>query len=318
MKIVTLNHPYAADVVEENPIVLAMGFFDGVHLAHQAVINKAKQIAQKKHLKLAVMTFDKHPKIIYQHQDEETFKYLSTLPRKEALMADLGVDILYVVKFNDDFARLTPQAFVDDYMVGLNTDTVVAGFDYTYGKKAIANMQTLSDFARTRFEIVTVNERDYLGEKIGSTKVRELLDHSQIKAANHLLGYVYQTTGKVVHGEARGRKLGFPTANIQSIAPEWPLGLGIYAVEIKIGDTWYQAMASIGKNVTFHVDNPVTVEINILDFNADIYGEIVTIKWHHYLRGEIKFESVTGLIAQLKADQKATLNYFKAQKENKK
>ena len=311
MQVIELVHPYAPTQIKPTPVVLALGFFDGVHRAHQAVIETAQKVARKKKMPLAVMTFNIHPAIVYRHVNEASFRYLSTTERKQELMADLGVDILYVVHFNPAFAKLAPQAFVDQYLVALHADTVVAGFDYTYGQRAVANMQTLASFAQDRFEIVTVAEHDYQGTKIGSTLIREELDRGQIDAANQLLGYIYRTTGEVVHGEARGRELGFPTANIAATQPERLPGIGIYAVRMFVRDQWYLGMASIGRNVTFHDDNPVTVEINLLDFNGDIYAETVRVEWHHYLRGEVKFESAAQLIEQLHQDKADTRAYFK-------
>ncbi|AXN35633.1 riboflavin biosynthesis protein RibF [Latilactobacillus curvatus] len=310
MRVIELIHPYSKEQVPADQVVLALGFFDGVHRGHQAVIRKAKQIAVQKGLPLAVMTFDIHPAIVYRNADRESFRYLSTVERKQELMAELGVDVFYIVHFNEAFAQLAPQTFVDQYLVALHADTVVAGFDYTYGKKEIANMTTLSDYAKGRFAIVTVAEHDHNGAKIGSTLVREDLDAGKIAEANELLGYVYQTTGEVVHGEARGRELGFPTANIESQRPERLPGIGIYAVRFLVRNQWYIGMASIGRNVTFHSNNPVTVEINLLDFNGDIYGEQVKVDWYHYLRGEVKFDSAEALIDQLHQDEADTRTYF--------
>ena len=310
MRVIELIHPYSKEQVPAEEIVLALGFFDGVHRAHQAVIKTAKDLAVQQNRPLAVMTFDIHPAIVYRNVNQDDFRYLSTVERKQELMADLGVDILYVVHFNDGFAKLAPQDFVDQYLVALHAKTVVAGFDYTYGKKDIANMQTLSTYAKDRFEIVTVAEHDYQGHKIGSTLIRENLDQGQVAAANELLGYVYQTTGEVVHGEARGRELGFPTANIESQKPERLPGIGIYAVRLLVRGQWYWGMASIGRNVTFHANNPVTVEINLLDFSADIYGEQVKVEWYQYLRGEVKFDSAEALIDQLHQDEADTRTYF--------
>ena len=124
------------------------------------------------------------------------------------------------------------------------------------------------------------------------------------------MGRIYHTTGIVVHGEARGRELGFPTANVLTPELEWLPGIGIYAVKISIAGQWHIGMASIGRNVTFGDNRPITVEINILDFNQAIYGEDVIVAWHHHLRGEVKFNQVDDLITQLEKDKVATRTYF--------
>lgn len=287
----------------QNPQVLALGFFDGVHRGHQAVITQAKQAANAKHLPLAVMTFDVHPAVIYQNKPADSVKYLSPRARKVELMASLGVDVLYFVHFTPEFASLDPQSFVDQYLVGLNAAVVVAGFDYTYGKKAIANMQTLPAYAQDRFEIIAVPAHLDDGEKISSTRIRAALDTGNVDLANRLLGYHYRTTGPVVHGEARGRTLGFPTANIDTPNIERLPGIGIYTVRMQVNGQWVPGMASVGRNVTFGAGRALTLEINLFDFHADIYGQPVVVEWLHYLRGEVKFDGAQGLIDQLNLDR---------------
>lgn len=298
-----VNHP-------QTPQVLALGFFDGVHRGHQAVITQAKQMATAKNMPLAVMTFDVHPAVIYQHQPADSVKYLSPRARKIELMRTLGVDVLYFVHFTPEFAGLDPQSFVDQYLVGLNAAVVVAGFDYTYGKKAIANMQTLPDYAQNRFEIISVPAHLDEGEKISSTRIREALDTGDVDLANRLLGYNYHTTGSVVHGEARGRTLGFPTANIDTPNAERLPGIGIYTVRMQVNGQWVPGMASVGRNVTFGAGRAVTLEINLFDFHADIYGQSVVVEWLHYLRGEVKFDGAQGLIDQLNLDREHSLTWL--------
>ncbi|WP_125706814.1 riboflavin biosynthesis protein RibF [Lacticaseibacillus porcinae] len=285
------------------PQVLALGFFDGVHRGHQAVISQAKQVANAKQMPLAVMTFDVHPAVIYQNKPADSVKYLSPRARKIELMATLGVDVLYFVHFTPDFSRLDPQSFVDQYLVGLNAAVVVAGFDYTYGKKAIANMQTLPDYAQDRFEIISVPAHLDDGEKISSSRIREALDTGDVDLANRLLGYHYQTTGPVVHGEARGRTLGFPTANIDTPNAERLPGIGVYTVRLKVNGKWVPGMASVGRNVTFGAGRALTLEINLFDFHDDIYGQPAVVEWLHFLRGDVKFDGAQGLIDQLKLDR---------------
>ena len=150
MEIIELKHPYQEKEIIQEPIVLSLGFFDGVHLGHQAVIRKAKEEAVKYGYKLAVMTFNQHPKIVYTKLDDESMFYLSTNERKAELLADFGVDILYLVEYTWDFGSQEPQEFVDRYLVDLNAKVVVAGFDYTYGKPEVANMQTFPGHAAGR------------------------------------------------------------------------------------------------------------------------------------------------------------------------
>lgn len=304
MEIIDLDVPITPAMQAGGPIVLALGFFDGVHRGHQAVIARARQVAEARGLKLAVMTFNVHPAVIYQHVPENEVRYLSTRRRKIELMDDLGVDVLYFAHFTPTFSRLKPQQFVDSVLVALHAQVVVAGFDYTYGPHDIADMRRLPEYAKGRFDIIAVPEASDAVGKISSTRIREALDTGDIKLANDLLGYRYRTTGIVVHGEARGRELGFPTANIETPGTERLPGIGIYTVRMQVNGHWYGGMASIGRNITFGEHREVTLEINLFDFDADIYDRPVTVEWLAYQRGEVKFSGAEALIEQLKQDEK--------------
>ena len=318
MKIVKLKEPYDKNAIVDSPIVLALGFFDGVHRGHQEVIKRAIEKGKSLGVKVAVMTFDRHPKIIFQNIDGEKFKYLTMLDEKLEHFKNLGVDIAYVVKFDEDLAYLSPQDFIDKYVVGLHAICVVAGQDYTYGKHDIANMDTISDFAKRRFEIITVDHLQRNNQKISSTQIRKDLDSGNVEAANLLLGYQYENHGTVEHGFKRGRKIGFPTLNVSIPKNERILGEGVYAVKVKIDkdNSWYEGMASIGHNETFGDDLEKTVEINLFNFDKSVYGEKVIVKWYKFLREMVKFDSVEELIDQLNKDKRDTEVFFGDLKKN--
>lgn len=301
MQIINVKHPL---LEKQQPLVdtaLIMGFFDGVHLGHQEVIKTGVNLAKAHHLKSVLLTFDRSPRTVYQHDTD--FKYLSTMSRKAELVEGLGVDILYFVEFSEDFAKLKPQEFVDQYMINLRAKYVVAGFDYTYGKKDIANMQTLPKYCRDQFEVVTVPEQIIDGQKIGSSAIKKFIGDNQVAEANKFLGYIYQNQGIVVHGLQRGRTLGYPTANISTKGNQVIPSIGVYATRIKVDDVWYDSMTSVGYNVTFKENTGITIESNIFDFDKDIYGQHVVVEWVKYLRGEVKFDGAEGLIKQLELDK---------------
>ena len=310
MQIIEIRHPYTENQIPAEPVVLVLGFFDGVHKGHQKVIQEGRKLADQKGIKLALMTFNQHPSIVFQKVPVDEMKYLTNLEQKSRLMAQFGVDYLYIVEFTSDFASLAPQAFVDQYIVGLHAKAVVAGFDYTYGKRDIADMPRLSIYAKERFEVVTVPRESLAGEKVSSTRIRKELDAGNMEEVTKLLGYDYTFGGTVVHGDARGRTLGFPTANIQIQRTTHLPTEGVYVTEIKVGDQWYPSMGSIGRNDTFEKNRPITVEVNILDFNQDVYGEKVEVRWLHFLRGQVSFSGVEGLIEQLNQDEKDTRDFF--------
>ncbi|MDY5162592.1 riboflavin biosynthesis protein RibF [Leuconostoc citreum] len=309
IKTTTLHYPIQ-NFKQPARQVVAMGFFDGVHLGHQAVIKRAKAEADALGVPLAVLTYDPHPSVAFKALTEP-LKYLTVVKQKAQLLEKLGVSEMYKMQFTSQLAGLSPQVFVDEVLMQLNPVAVVAGFDHLYGSdKNQANMANLAIYAKARFDVIIVPEFDDLGLKIGSSKIRSALCVGDMQTVNRQLGRIYHTTGIVVHGEARGRELGFPTANVLTPELEWLPGIGIYAVKISIAGQWHIGMASIGRNVTFGDNRPITVEINILDFNQAIYGEDVTVAWHHHLRGEVKFNQVDDLITQLEKDKVATRTYF--------
>ncbi len=310
MQIIPIRHPYTADQIPTDEVVMVLGFFDGVHRGHQKVIETGKKLAQEKGLKLAVMTFNQHPSIVFQKVLPENMKYLNSLEQKERLMEKQGVDILYVIEFTSAFAHLAPQEFVDQYIVGLHAKVAVSGFDYTYGPKDIADIAHLPGYAKSRFEIATVSKEELDGEKISSTRIRDLMEQGKMEEVTELLGYVYETDGTVVHGDARGRLLGFPTANIKVKSTVRLPRIGVYAVKIQIGENWHIGMGSIGHNDTFGDGRDLTVEVYILNFHQDIYGEQVTVRWNHYLRDQVKFDGAESLIVQLRQDEQDTADYF--------
>lgn len=314
MEVIKLHHPYRSEEIKDTDVVLAMGFFDGVHLGHQAVIKQALAEAKQKGLPLAVLTYDQHASIVFK-QHTSRLTYLTRLDKKLALLADLGVDIAYVVNFTSQFAALTPQNFVDQYIVGLHAKVAVAGYDHTYGPSS-ADMAHLPGYAKNRFKVVEVPAVTINGTEGASRHGRELLANGDVTALNQLLGRTYETSGIVVHGEARGREMGFPTANIETHSEERLPAVGIYVVELKVGNVWQAGMASIGYNVTFGDNRPKTLEINLFDFKEQIYGEAVIVRWHKYLRGEVKFTGMPALIEQLKLDELVSRRYFREKEGN--
>ncbi|CAI2609118.1 Bifunctional riboflavin kinase/FMN adenylyltransferase [Apilactobacillus kunkeei] len=309
MEIIKLHHPLSSDFYQSEKLVLAMGYFDGIHLGHQKVLEKARDIAMQKNLPLAVLTYDHKPAVVYKQLSPHDRRNIIMPDSKNEMFESLGVNKVFVVNYSFSFQNQTPQEFVDNYLVRFNVDTVVAGTDHTYGAKD-ATMDLLPNYAKDRFDVVAVDLADYQLEKISSTRIRKNLDEGHIQTVNHLMGRPFQTGGTVAHGFARGRELGYPTANIEHDELQWLPTIGVYVVDVFIGDQKYHGMASIGRNVTFGDKNPITVEINILDFNDNIYGEVLKVDWLYRIRGEVKFEGIDKLIKQLQSDEDFTRQYF--------
>ena len=308
MEIIHLSYPIKKELTRTH-VVLALGFFDGVHIGHQKLIKRAQEVAKKKSLPLMVLTFDRHPKEIYLGRTD--FEYLDNLPEKAEKMEKLGVDYLAVAPFTEGFSKLSPQEFVDQVIIKLKADAVVAGFDYTYGPKDIANMENLPYFAKNRFEIVILPEQTSGGCKIGSTAIRQAIRNGNLELATNLLGSHYIMSGIVGHGLRNGHKLGFPTVNLvlndRKVIPK----IGVYATRTLVHGKWYDSMTSVGYNVTIQTGKKIYIEPHLFDFDEDIYDEEISIEWYHYTRGEIKFSSLDELKEQLIKDEKEIRKYFK-------
>ncbi len=316
MKITMLNHPHSIQKEELPPMAMALGFFDGVHAGHQQVIETAKNIAAERNWKSAVMTFDPHPSVVLGKKHEK-IQYITPLEEKIRMIEHLGIDHLFVIRFTSDFANLEPQQFVDQYIIGLNVQHVVAGYDFTYGRCGNGTMDTLPMHSRHLFAITKVDKLAYDGEKVSSTKIRCLLTEGQIEEANRLLGRPYRITGTVVHGDQRGRKIGFPTANVECDDDYYLPKTGVYAVKMKVKDKWVNGVCNIGYRPTFKQPDErfMSIEVHLFEFDHSIYGEEVTVEWYKHIRQERKFNGVQELVAQIEKDKQSAIKYFQNEAE---
>lgn len=307
MKIVHLKHPYDPKLIEKSRVVLALGFFDGVHLGHRALIEAGRKKADQEGIQLAVMTFNRHPGLVFSNIYPRDIQYLTTSRQKQEEMEKLGVDLYYEVEFTSAFGSLEPEDFITQYIINLNAEVVVAGYDYTFGPPKETSMALMEELADSRFEVITIDEQRLdSGQEISSTAIRRYLVEGEIEKANQLLGRPFATTGYVIHGMARGRQLGYPTANVYPDQDLLIPAIGVYASRVCVQGQWYDAMTSIGYNVTFGDSKEYTIEVHILDFDQAIYGENMTIHWYEYMRGEEKFDFIEDLTAQLAEDEVKT------------
>lgn len=304
MEVIQVTHPIQAKQYIQEDIAIALGFFDGLHRGHQALIDTLHQVASERGLKKAVMTFDPHPSVVLNPKQKRT-TYLTPLNEKIERLSHSDIDYCLVVNFSSRFAEVPPESFVQDYLIKNHARVIVAGFDFTFGKYGKGNMSMLQEYSDT-FECITVSKQDLNDEKISTTAIREALKTGDLQKANEQLGYRYQIKGTVVQGEKRGRTIGFPTANIEPSDDYVLPTKGVYAVSMKIGanDHIYRGVCNVGVKPTFHENLPqVVIEVNIFDFDEDIYGERVILEWHHYLRPELKFDGIDPLVAQMNQDK---------------
>lgn len=312
VEIIKIHHPHGWSQDQFQPMVIALGYFDGVHLGHQQVITAARDYAKKNQLKSAVMTFDPHPSVVLRKNIQHV-EYITPLAEKCEQIKNLDVDYLFIVQFTHEFADLLPQQFVDQYLIGLNVAHVVAGFDYSYGRMGKGTMETLPFHARGKFDFTIVSKFTLEDEKISSTLIRSYIKDGKMQEIFPLLGRYYTTTGTVIHGDKRGRTIGFPTANTAVETTYMIPPIGVYTVRFFVKGNWYNGICNIGFKPTFRKDQSEkpSVEVHIFDFNEEIYGQDVVIEWHDHIRSEQKFSSAAELIAQLEEDKQTALAYFK-------
>lgn len=301
MKVYHLAYPVQINEMEASGV--AIGNFDGVHKGHQKVIREAIQMAGQHGLASGVMTFHPHPKEVLGELSQSL--YLTPLPDKLALFEELGVDLALVVQFTLPFSQLSPEQFIEHYIVGLNIKQVVTGFDFCFGQKGRGNVETLAQWSKERGDftyhcvpIISINE-----EKVGSSQVRLLLSLGDVSGASQLLGRPYRIKGKVVEGEQRGRTIGFPTANLSLLHPYVLPRQGVYAVYVHHKGSRFPGVINIGTKPTFHKSkSSVTLEVHLLDFHGDLYGETLSVDFIRFLREERSFPSIEELIRQIEQD----------------
>jgi riboflavin kinase/FMN adenylyltransferase len=302
MEVIRLSYPLEPGESRGVPSqVIAIGDFDGIHLGHQAVIRKALDMAKELDVPASIMTFYPHPREVL-GQAKYT-RILTPLQDKMEFFQKMGVHHTYVVDFNAHFMQIRPEQFVESVLLPLQLDTVVVGFDFTFGHKAEGTPATLGECSRGRFAVVIVPPYRINGEKVSSTRVRNHLLAGEIEEANTLLGRPFAISGTVVSGRQRGRTIGFPTANVEPNAAYVLPRNGVYAVRLRMGDAIYDGVMNIGVKPTFEGDGlKLTLEVHIFDFAGDIYGRYVTVELLSFIRPEQKFASVEELKEQIQRD----------------
>ena len=310
MEVIHLKYPHQLEA-SKGPFSLAIGFFDGVHVGHQSVINGAIAKAKELNVKSAVMTFDPHPSIVLGGRKEQVF-YITPLQQKLDTLEKLGVDTTFVVHFTSDFAKLSPETFVETFIKGMHVQHVTAGFDFSFGAFGKGNMEMMQSLSNGEYGVTVIEKCTDETEKISSTRIRAALNDGDMELAHTLLGRAFEVPGIVVHGDKRGRTLGFPTANVQHMDGCFIPATGVYAVRILVQNVWYDGVCNVGYKPTFKDPNnkQLTIEVHIFNFDKNIYGEEVVVGWHKRLRSERKFNGIDELIAQIEIDKTAAIEFL--------
>ncbi|WP_424765746.1 bifunctional riboflavin kinase/FAD synthetase [Paenibacillus sp. sgz302251] len=308
MEIIPLSYPLngLSMLSLDKPLSIAIGHFDGVHRGHQNVIRKAVMEAKKADMLSAVLTFDPHPKEVL-GQGDQYYRCLTPLDVKTALFTELGVDLVFIMRFNIEFSAVSPERFVDDVLRTLHAKQVVVGFDFNFGHRGSGDTEALKRLGHPDIAVHVIEPLFENGVKVSSTYVRESLEQGDLEMAERLLGRPYEVTGTVVHGDGRGRTIGFPTANLEFAHPYIAPRLGVYAITAWLDDQFYSGVLNHGLKPTFNKQDirPV-MEAHLFDFEGDIYGRQISIQFRSFIRPEQKFNSVDELVKQIELDsQKA-------------
>ena len=292
----------------QSPCALAIGNFDGLHLGHQALLNKLIQVAQTQHLISAVITFEPHPREFFTPESAPT--RLCSLREKLEHFSAAGVERVYVCRFNQSFAKVTAGEFMQNILRhALNTQAVLVGEDFRFGAKRAGSIQ---DFVQSGFNLISLPQvdspqGDNEATRVSSTRVRMALAAGDLQQASSLLGRPYSMSGKVVHGAKRGRELGYPTANVH-MRHERPALSGVYAVKLD----GLPSVANLGIRPTIVGVPKLLLEVHVLDFSDDLYGQHVRVEFLHKIRDEMKFDSLDALKTQITKDVAVARSFFAA------
>jgi len=284
------------------PAAVTIGNFDGVHRGHQAMLARVIAVARDRGLAASVLTFEPHPRELFTPAAAPT--RLTSLREKLELLAAHGVDHVHVQRFSRAFAALAPEAFVERALVGLLAARwVLVGEDFRYGAKRAGDFASLAaTAARLGFELEAMPAVTDGGTRVSSSAVREALARGELKRAGELLGRPYSISGRVVHGEKLGRALGYATANVQLKHNRPPLG-GIFAVRVAgVGASPRDGVASLGVRPTVHADGRPVLEVHLFDFDDDLYGAHLTVKFLAKIRDEARYADLDTLKAQIARD----------------
>jgi riboflavin kinase/FMN adenylyltransferase len=291
-----------------NNAVVTIGTFDGVHLGHKQIIEHLIQEARLAHGESVIITFHPHPRKVVSSVITGV-RLINTLDERIELVEKTGIDHLVIVPFTDYFANQSAESYISDFLVKLfNPHTIIIGYDHRFGKDRSGDYKLLEQKATVfNFKLKEIPEHILHSIKVSSTNIRNAILNSQIEEANSFLGYFFFFNGLVFHGDKIGRTIGYPTANLSCIDDEKiSLGDGIYAVYVDVDGIRYKGMMSIGFRPT--VDGKLRVtEVNIFEFNKEIYDQLIRVTVKKYLRSEVKFNGLDALKEQLHQDKIASL-----------
>ena len=292
--------------------VVTIGTFDGVHFGHQKIVKRLCELAKATGGESVILTFFPHPRLILDPENQD-LKMINTIKQKAEILTNLGVDHLIITPFTRDFSNLSAKEYIEGVLVNtLGTKYIIVGYDHRFGKDRKGGMPELEEYSKLfGYQIELIQEQDVNDVAVSSTKIRQALLKGDVALAAKYLGYHFSVEGRVVKGDKIGRTIGYPTANI-FVEETYKLipSDGIYAVTVSMAEETYKGMAYIGQRPTI---NGMTrnIEVNIFDFNKEIYGQTIKMTFLEFLRHDVKFTGLDALKDQLQKDKENTLAYFK-------
>jgi len=295
-----------------NNAVATIGTFDGVHFGHQKIIKRLCELAKSTGGESVILTFFPHPRLIIDPENQD-LKMINTINEKAKILDSLGVDHLIITPFTRDFSNLTPAEYIQNILVDtIGIKHLIVGYDHRFGKDRKGGLQDLEAFSKNfNYKIEQIPEQDINDVAVSSTKIRTALLDGDVALAANYLGYNFSIYGRVIKGDKIGRTIGFPTANI-FVEETYKLipSDGIYAVTVELNNQVFKGMAYIGQRPTI---NGMTrnIEVNIFNFNQEIYGQDIKMTFLEFLRHDVKFTGLEALKVQLQKDKEATLEYFR-------
>ena len=283
---------------QKNPVVACIGYFDGMHKGHQALVNATIEKAKELGVESGLITFDPDPWVTL--RDAKDVKHITPLQQRINIAVELGIKNIFILNFTKEMAALSPLDFIK-VLDSCNIKALICGFDYHYGQFGKGDIESLKRDAD--FEVVVIDAVNDNEGKISSTRITNLIEEGEVHKAEELLGYAYRVEGYVVHGNAKGRTIGYPTANVSVPSEYLEPKSGVYACFALIDGKKYKAMVNIGHNPTFNYTETMSLEAYILDFSGDLYDKRLKISFKYYLRPEKKFKYIGNLKMQLEQDE---------------
>ena len=290
--------------------IVTIGTFDGVHLGHQQILKQLIDTSQQSKLKSVLLTFFPHPRMVL--QPDISMRLIQTIEERERALRKTGLDYLIIHPFSAQFSRLSADDYVREILVEkLNVRKVVVGYDHRFGRNRTASLEDMYNYADIYdFEVIEIDAKKIKSTAVSSTKIRKAIEEGDIALANSYLGDPFTLEGVVVHGDKRGRKLSYPTANIElqnkhKIIPKQ----GVYLIQSDLDNQVVYGMMNIGTKPTFDTTNP-SIEVHFFDWNGDLYDQTLQVKLLKWVREEQKFDSVEELQAQIHADERYCRSYI--------